>query len=89
MSLRLIIVTDEGDLVQIDVSSGFIENKSKNLDFVFKLFSDLVLKIILAGGGVNYFATDIGRWEKLAREEELSSIIRASALDPIPFATLL
>jgi 3-isopropylmalate/(R)-2-methylmalate dehydratase small subunit len=56
--------SDEGDLVQIDVPSGLIENKSKNLKFRFQPFSDLVLKIILAGGGVNYFAKNLGEIEK-------------------------
>ena len=47
--------TDEGDLVQIDILSGVIVNKTKNLDFRFQQFSGLVREIILAGGGVNYF----------------------------------
>lgn len=51
--------TEEGDLVRIDVSSGLIRNKTKALEFHFQPFSDLVLKIILAGGGVNYFSKAI------------------------------
>jgi len=41
--------TDEGDQVQIDVSSGLIENKSKNLEFRFQPFSDLVLRLFWPG----------------------------------------
>jgi len=52
--------TDEGDLVKIDISSGIIENKTKALEFRFQPFPDLVLKIILAGGGVNYFKKQSG-----------------------------
>jgi 3-isopropylmalate/(R)-2-methylmalate dehydratase small subunit len=47
--------TDEGDLVQIDISAGVIKNITKALEFHFQTFPDLVLNIILAGGGVNYF----------------------------------
>ncbi len=48
--------TEEGDLVRIDVSSGLIRNKTKTLEFHFQPFPDLVLKIIMAGGGINYFS---------------------------------
>lgn len=48
--------TEEGDLVRIDVSSGVIRNKTKALEFHFQPFPDLVLKIIMAGGGINYFS---------------------------------
>jgi 3-isopropylmalate/(R)-2-methylmalate dehydratase small subunit len=51
--------TDEGDAVEIDVSSGIIRNVSKGADFRFQPFPDLVLDIILAGGGVNYFSKAI------------------------------
>lgn len=51
--------TDEGDVVQIDIESGLIRNKTKASEFHFQPFSDLVLKIILAGGGVNYFTKTI------------------------------
>jgi 3-isopropylmalate/(R)-2-methylmalate dehydratase small subunit len=56
--------TDEGDQVTIDVASGIIDNRSKNLTFRFQPFPDLVMKIILAGGGVNYFAKNLGEIEK-------------------------
>ena len=66
--------TDEGDLVQIDVVSGRIENKSKNLEFRFQPFSDLVLKIILAGGGVNYFTKNLKAIEQaISRGDRISS----------------
>jgi 3-isopropylmalate/(R)-2-methylmalate dehydratase small subunit len=51
--------TDEGDVVEIDISSGLIRNRTKSTSFHFEPFSDLVLKIILAGGGVNYFSKAI------------------------------
>jgi 3-isopropylmalate dehydratase small subunit len=56
--------TDEGDEIQIDIEAGLIRNKRKALEFPFQPFSDLVLKIILAGGGVNYFAKNIKDIEK-------------------------
>jgi len=42
--------TDEGDLVEIDIASGVIKNKTKSSKFLFQQFSDLVREIILAGG---------------------------------------
>ncbi len=56
--------TDEGALVEIDVPSGRIENITKGLQFRFQPFPDLVLKIILAGGGVNYFSKNLEEIEK-------------------------
>jgi 3-isopropylmalate/(R)-2-methylmalate dehydratase small subunit len=47
--------TDEGDLVQINILSGIVKNKTKGTEFSFQQFDDLILKIILAGGGVNYY----------------------------------
>lgn len=47
--------TDEGDLVQIEISSGVIKNETKARQFHFPPFPDLVQKIITAGGGVAYY----------------------------------
>ncbi|UCH23617.1 MAG: 3-isopropylmalate dehydratase small subunit [Deltaproteobacteria bacterium] len=47
--------SQEGDQVEIDIAGGVIINKSKNREFTFAAFPDLIQKIILAGGGVNYY----------------------------------
>lgn len=52
--------TDEGDAIRIDVSAGMIENVTKSRQFRFQPFPELVLDIILDGGGVNYFKKKLG-----------------------------
>jgi 3-isopropylmalate/(R)-2-methylmalate dehydratase small subunit len=47
--------TDEGDAVQIDIESSTIINKSKKLKFSFQPFPLLLVDILSAGGGVNYY----------------------------------
>jgi 3-isopropylmalate/(R)-2-methylmalate dehydratase small subunit len=47
--------TDEGDVLQIDISLGIITNETKGVQFHFHPFPELVQNIISAGGGVNYF----------------------------------
>ena len=47
--------SQEGDRVEIDIAGGVIANKSRNCEFTFAAFPDLIQKIILAGGGANYY----------------------------------
>ncbi len=42
--------TEEGDLVEIDVSSGVIKNETKVLEFHFNPFPDSVQNIIFSTG---------------------------------------
>jgi 3-isopropylmalate/(R)-2-methylmalate dehydratase small subunit len=51
--------TEEGDLVQIDIASCTILNKAKGIKFHFQPFPDLVYKMIMAGGGVNYYKENL------------------------------
>jgi 3-isopropylmalate dehydratase small subunit len=51
--------TDEGDTVQIDISSCTILNKTKGIEFHFRPFPDLVYKMLMAGGGVNYYKENL------------------------------
>ncbi len=46
---------DEGDFVEIDLSSGNITNKTKKKEFPFHPFPQLVRDILLAGGGIHYY----------------------------------
>lgn len=62
--------TDEGDLVQIDLSSGLIDNETKAMEFRFRPFPDLVLKIILAGGGVNLFKSNLKEYDRERKGNE-------------------
>lgn len=48
------INTDEGDIVQIDLESSTIINKSKKLRFAFPPFPKMLVDILVVGGGVNY-----------------------------------
>jgi len=56
--------SEEGDLIRIDISSSIIRNKTKALNFHFQPFPDLILKIILSGGGTNYYKNRFGKKEK-------------------------
>ena len=47
--------SDEGDVVRLDIPSGIITNITKGTEFKFYPFTDLALKIVLAGGGINYY----------------------------------
>ena len=47
--------TDEGDLVEIEIDSGTISNKTKAIKFDFKPFPSIVREILLAGGGIRYY----------------------------------
>jgi 3-isopropylmalate dehydratase small subunit len=49
------INTDEGDIVQIDIASNTVVNKSKNQIFTFPPFPKLLIDILTVGGGVNYY----------------------------------
>lgn len=48
-------LTNEGDSIEIDLASGEIKNETQNRAFRFRPFPELVQKILLAGGGVNYY----------------------------------
>ena len=65
--------TDEGDLVQIDLSSGLIENETKAMEFRFRPFPDLVHKIILAGGGVNLFKSNLKEDDRGGKRNETNN----------------
>jgi 3-isopropylmalate/(R)-2-methylmalate dehydratase small subunit len=56
--------TNEGDLVQIDISSGEIKNETQGTSFHFHPYPEFVQKIVLAGGGVNYFKNQLKEREK-------------------------
>jgi 3-isopropylmalate/(R)-2-methylmalate dehydratase small subunit len=47
--------TDEGDIVQIEMESSTIINKHKKLQFDFTPFPKMLIDILMAGGGVNYY----------------------------------
>jgi 3-isopropylmalate/(R)-2-methylmalate dehydratase small subunit len=47
--------TEEGDLVQINLSTGVIRNETKGIESIFRPFPSLVQEIIMAGGGVAYY----------------------------------
>ncbi len=47
--------SSEGDLVEIDIASGDIRNKTEGTTFRFHPFPELVRNILTAGGGVNYY----------------------------------
>ena len=55
--------TDEGDVLEINIFSGVITNKTKSGQFHFHPFPELVQNIISAGGGVNYFKNKMGKKE--------------------------
>ena len=46
--------TDEGDIVRIDMESSTVVNKTKNLEFAFPPFPQMLVDILSVGGGVNY-----------------------------------
>ncbi len=49
------IHTDEGDIVQIDLESSTVINKTKKLKFTFPPFPEMLVDILTVGGGVNYY----------------------------------
>ncbi len=45
---------DEGDILEVDLSSGIIRNLTKNLEIKAKPIPDVMIKILEAGGLVEY-----------------------------------
>ncbi len=51
---------NDGDVLEIDIDSGIIYNRSKDLEFKFKKLPDFFLEIIESGGLINYVKKKYG-----------------------------
>lgn len=48
-------LSNESDLVEINMSSGDVKNETQGKTFRFHPFPELVRNILMTGGGVNYY----------------------------------
>jgi 3-isopropylmalate/(R)-2-methylmalate dehydratase small subunit len=46
--------SDDGDILEVELESGMIKNLTKGLEFKAKPYPDFMLKLIEAGGLVEY-----------------------------------
>ena len=52
---------DDGDEIEFDLERGVVVNHTKGEEYRFPAFPDNVIKIIEAGGLINYVKEEIGR----------------------------